>query len=202
MPAYRKIFYIVYNKGSKIGEHMKHIGTKQIETDRLILRKFKLSDAEDMFKNYTSHEKVTKYLTWKPHKSIDDTRQYLREVVLPAYENLNCYRWAIVLKENGQVVGAIDAIDKIKAAHLGWVLGDKYWGRGIMPEAGKAVLEYLFEIGYERIEAMHHIENVKSGRVMQKIGMKHEGTLRKFHIDNNGRLIDCEMYSIIDRDFK
>lgn len=82
MPAYRKIFYIVYNKG--IGEHMKHIGTKQIETDRLILRKFKLSDAEDMFKNYTTHEKVTKYLTWKPHKSIDDTRQYLRDVVLPA----------------------------------------------------------------------------------------------------------------------
>lgn len=184
---------------------MNHIGTKKIETERLILRRFELSDAKEMFDNYTSHEKVTAYLTWKPHKSVEDTKQYLKEVVLPAYQKLDCYRWAIVLKENGQVIGVIDAplsVDKNKKAQLGWVIGDKYWGRGIMPEAGKAVLQYLFNIGYERIEAIHFVDNKKSGRVMQKIGMKHEGTLRKFHIDANGKLIDCEMYSIIDSDLK
>lgn len=184
---------------------MNHIGTKKIETERLILRRFELSDAKEMFDNYTSHEKVTAYLTWKPHKSVEDTKKYLTEVVLPAYQKLDCYRWAIVLKENGQVIGVIDAslsVDKNKKAQLGWVIGDKYWGRGIMPEAGKAVLQYLFNIGYERIEAIHFVDNKKSGRVMQKIGMKHEGTLRKFHIDANGKLIDCEMYSIIDSDLK
>lgn len=178
---------------------MKHIGTKSIETERLILRKFKLSDAKQMFENYTSREKVTEYLTWYPHKNLAATQDYLKGFVLPAYKEKSTYRWAIVWKENMQVIGCIDVVrlfDNRRCAELGWVISDDYWGRGIMPEAANEVLKYIFDLGYERIQAVHHVENAKSGRVMQKIGMQHEGTLRKYEVDKDGILCDCEMYAI------
>lgn len=89
---------------------IRHTGTIEIETDRLILRRFRLSDAQNMFDNYTSRDKVTEYLTWYPHKSIKDTEEYLTNLVLPEYDKPNTYRWAIVLKENNQVIGCIDVV--------------------------------------------------------------------------------------------
>ena len=179
---------------------IRHTGRVEIETDRLILRRFKLSDAQNMFDNYTSRDKVTEYLTWHPHKSIKDTKEYLANLVLPEYDKTSTYRWAIVLKENNQVIGCIDVVsnnDEKRRAELGWVLGNDFWGKGIMPEAGKKVLKHLFSIGYERIEAIHDVENQKSGRVMAKIGMKDEGTLRKYNPNRDDILVDCEMWSII-----
>ena len=178
---------------------MEHIGTQTIETERLILRKFRLEDAEDMFKNYTSSEKVTEYLTWKPHENVKGTESYLN-YILPEYEKNDTYRWAIVWKENNEVIGCIDVVDKNDKkfrAELGWVLGDKYWGKGIMPEAGKAVLEQLFNIGYKRIQALHDVNNPKSGRVMKKIGMTHEGVLKKYEPNNEGILTDCDIWAIV-----
>ena len=178
---------------------MKNNGTIVIETERLILRPFVESDAPAMFKNYTNSEKVTEFLTWYPHGELKNTEEYLKMVVLPAYAHPNTYRWAIELKELGQVIGVIDVIRSIPEkyrAELGWVIGDEFWGRGIMPEAGKEVLEYLFNEGYKRIEAIHDVKNPKSGRVMEKIGMTHEGRLSKYEVNRDGVLVDCELYAI------
>jgi len=178
--------------------------TKEIETDRLILRKFKIDDINDVFNNYASHEIVSEFLTWQPHKSIEDTKVYLSEVVLPEYEKEYTYRWAIVLKEINQVVGCIDVVKKNidkQCVELGYVLGDVFWGKGIMPEAGRAVIKYLFEENFVRIQAIHDVENPKSGRVMQKIGMTYEGTMRKFERRRDGKLSDCKMYAIIKDDY-
>ena len=178
---------------------MKHKGTKTIETERLILRKFKLSDARNMFNNYTSRDIVTKYLTWYPHKTLEETKQYLSQIVLPKYKNPDTYRWAIVYKENNQVIGCIDVVsssDDKRRAELGWVIGNDYWGKGITPEAAKEILKYLFSVGYERIEAIHDICNEKSGRVMEKIGMKYEGILKKYNPNRDDILIDCKMWAI------
>lgn len=174
--------------------------SKWFETDRLILRKFKADDAEQIFNNYSSKDTVTKYLSWKTHKSVEDAKSFLNGFVLPAYENEDTYRWAIVLKETNEVVGSIDVVrmDKPKKkVELGWVLDDTHWGKGIMPEAGKIVLDYLVEEGFERIQAFHNIENGKSGRVMEKIGMQFEGVLRKFTTNNDGELIDVKMYAYV-----
>lgn len=174
--------------------------SKWFETDRLILRKFKADDAEQIFNNYSSKDTVTKYLSWKTHKSVEDAKSFLNGFVLPAYENDDTYRWAIVLKETNEVVGSIDVVrmDKPKKkVELGWVLDDTHWGKGIMPEAGKIVLDYLVEEGFERIQAFHNIENGKSGRVMEKIGMQFEGVLRKFTTNNDGELIDVKMYAYV-----
>lgn len=179
---------------------MNHLGTQTIETERLILRKFALSDAQDMFDNYCSKDKVTEYLTWNSHKSVEDTEIYLKNFVLPEYNKKNTYRFAIVWKENNEVIGCIDVCnsneEKLRA-ELGWVIGDAYWGREIMPEAAKSVVDYLFAIGYERIQATHRVANPKSGRVMEKIGMQYEGLLKKYNKDKDGILVDCCMWAII-----
>ena len=181
---------------------MKHKGTQTIETDRLILRKFKLSDAQNMFDNYCGKDKVTEFLSWSAHRSIEDTKSYLLNIVLPKYDYDNAYCWAIVWKENNEVIGCIDVCknsESFRRAELGWVIGDAYWGKGIMPEAAESVLKYLFSVGYERIQAIHNYENIKSGRVMQKIGMQYEGTLKKYETNNKNVLVDCCMYAITNQ---
>ena len=173
--------------------------SQTIETERLKLRKMKFDDFEDMYYGYASKDKVTEFLSWKSHKSIEETKTYLNNVVLPEY-NDETYRWAIELKENGKMLGCIDVVrfdKKIKMAEIGYVLNDDYWGKGIMPEAGKAVVDYLAKLGFKRIQAIHHCNNPKSGRVMQKIGMQFEGVLRKSHLNNKGEIIDVAMYAII-----
>lgn len=179
---------------------MEHSGTQRLETERLVLRRFELSDARNMFENYCGKPKVTEYLLWSTHESIEDTRRYLADFVLPEYEKKNTYRWAIVLKENNEVIGGIDVCDSNelrRRAELGWCLGDEYWGRGIMPEAAACVTEYLFSVGYQRIQATHHVLNKKSGRVMEKIGMHYEGTLEKYGLYKENKLVDCCMWAIV-----
>lgn len=174
--------------------------TKTFETDRLILRKGTLEDAFDIYNSYASREKVTEFLSWQAHKSINETIEYLTNIVLPNY-GTEFYSWYIELKETNKVIGNISVvrIDKDKkSAELGWVLSDDYWGQGIMPEAGKIVLDYLKTCGFVRIHARHNVANAKSGRVMQKIGMKFEGVLRKAGVDNKGNLIDSAVYSYIN----
>ena len=114
--------------------------TKLIETDRLILRKFKPEDAHDIYFNYANDDEVTKYLTWNTYKSEDDAVSYLSGFVLPDYENEYTYRWAIEYKETHEVIGCIDVVGKkidAKQAELGYVLGRAYWKKGLMTEAGR-----------------------------------------------------------------
>ncbi len=173
--------------------------SKMFETDRLMLRRIELSDAEDMYKNYCNSDNVTKYLSWKTHENLDATKEYLKNIALPKYEQENTYLWALVLKETNQVIGSLE-ISKIdlnlKSAMIGWVLSEKYWGRGLMPEAASVVRDYLFDEGFVRLWAYHDVENPKSGRVMQKIGMLHEGSLKKYAFNNKDEYIDCELYAI------
>ena len=154
-----------------------------------------------MFKNYASRDKVTEFLPWFSHKTVQDSKDYLLNVVLSDYDKEDTYRWAIILKETNQVVGCIDVVEKNNSqcrAELGWVLSDDFWGLGIMPEAGKEVLKYLFEVGYKRIQAKHDSRNQKSGRVMQKIGMLHEGVLKKYRPsrDDKNKFIDVDIWAI------
>ncbi len=174
--------------------------TIKIETERCILRKFELKDARDMFESYCKKDVVTKYLRWMPHRSVEDTIKYLTDVVLPKYEQEYTYCWAIELKETGTVVGCIDIGSKDlsrKRCTVGWVLSDDYWGKGIMTEVARKVVDYMFKEGFVRIQSHHQIENIASGKVMQKIGMTYEGRLKKYDVDRYGKIVDCEIYAIV-----
>ena len=178
---------------------LNHQGTKKLETERLILRQFKIEDYVEMYNNWACEDVVTKFLTWQTHTNQDATKSVLADWI-PKYENKDFYNWAIELKEENRLIGNISVVslrEETLSAILGYCIGSKWWGKEIMPEAGKAVLKYLFEeVGFNRIAANHDKNNPKSGRVMQKIGMTYEGTLRSAGFCNQG-IIDDVRYSIL-----
>ncbi|HHV60912.1 MAG TPA: GNAT family N-acetyltransferase [Clostridiaceae bacterium] len=181
-----------------------HIGTQTIETDRLILRKFMMGDAQNMFDNWANDHQVTKYLQWKPHENIEVTKNILENWV-KSYEQPDRYNWGIVYKENMQVIGSI-AIVSFSNMHewceIGYCLSRNYWNTGIMTEALKVVIKFCFtKIGFNRVQAFHHVENTASGKVMLKAGMKYEGRLRQYHVNTQGVFVDCDMYSILKDEY-
>jgi len=183
---------------------MKHQGTKEIETKRLLLRRFQLEDAEAFYQNVTSDSKVNKFLTWSLHKSVEETRELLTGWV-ERYENPERYCWAIVLKENDQLIGTIAAPtikNRTETAEVTYCIGSAWWGRGIVTEALKEVIRYLFEeILVNRIEAGYDIKNPASGRVLEKVGMQKEGILRKAGKNNQG-LFDLVFCAVLKEDFE
>lgn len=178
---------------------MKHIGTQYIETERLILRRFELSDAQAMFDNWASDSEVTKYLTWPTYTAVSTAEQILGEWV-SQYAQDDCYRWAITLKENGpQPIGSIDVgrwHEDGAVPEIGYCIGRRWWHKGIMTEALGAVIDFLFDqVGVQRIIARHDTNNPHSGDVMRKCGMRFEGIREKSGQNNQG-VCDLACYAI------
>ena len=168
---------------------MEHKGTGRLETERLILRKFAESDIESSYRNWTSDDKTTKYLTWSTHENIGVTKQVLKSWI-EEYKNPSFYQWAIELKEIGEAIGTISV-----------VRSTKWWNQGIVTEAFKKVITFLFEeVKVNRIQSYHDQENVGSGKVMSKCGMIYEGTLREADRNNRG-IVDMVTYGILAKEY-
>ncbi len=190
---------------SRGDEKMHHIGTKEIETNRLLLRRFTKADAQAVYTNYASDDLATKYLTWRSHQDVSVTEAIL-DTWVEGYGDLSQYKWAITLKEQpGEALGDITAsipheFEKIDACEIGYVLTPKLWGQGYMSEAMKAVTKYLLkEAGFNRVIARHDVANPASGKVMQKAGLQFEGIHRQGSLNNTG-IIDTAQYAILKED--
>ena len=181
---------------------MKDAGTQAIETKRLILRRFTVEDADDMYNNWASDPEVTEFLTWPPHGSVEVTRTLLEDWV-SRYEDGTYFNWVMENKETGHAIGNISVVqlnEKVESAEIGYCMSRALWGQGYMPEALKAVMDYLFDtVGLNRVAATHDSNNPKSGRVMDKAGMKLEGTLRAAGRNNHG-ICDKVYHSMIRSD--
>jgi [ribosomal protein S5]-alanine N-acetyltransferase len=182
---------------------MEHLGTKELETKRLILRRFTINDAEFIFKNWASDDEVTKYLTWPSHKNINETIS-IREKWMKEYEKKDFYQWAIVFKEINEPIGSISVVkqsDDIKMVHIGYCIGKKWWNKGITSEALKTLIKFFLEdVGVNRIESRHDPNNPNSGKVMVKCGMKYEGHMRQADKNNQG-IVDYVEYGILAEDY-
>ncbi|MBO4950054.1 MAG: GNAT family N-acetyltransferase [Clostridia bacterium] len=179
-----------------------HKGTQTIKTERLILRRFTVDDANLAFKNWESDERVTKYLSWDPHKSPEETRNLFAEWC-EAYENPTTYNWAI--EYEGQPIGSISVV-KINSNHeyaeLGYCMGFDFWGKGIMTEAVKGVIGFLFEeVGMHRVAICHASQNPASGKVAEKCGLTLEGTQRERFKSRWGEYLDIKMWSILKNEW-
>lgn len=179
---------------------MKHCGTQRLETERLVLRRYVSEDAAAMYKNWASDPEVTKFLMWQTHSS-QSVSQSITNDWLTEYSNNNYYHWAIVLKDNGdEPIGDIAVVridEEVSSAHIGYCIGRKWWHQGITSEALKAVMDFLFDtVGVNRIESRHDPRNPNSGKVMQKCGMKYEGTLRSSDWNNQG-ICDACYYALL-----
>ncbi len=183
---------------------MKHLGTKKLQTSRLILRPFRLEDEGSVFRNWASDEEVTKFLTWPTHKSVEITHMVL-ESWEKENENPENYQWAIELKELGEPIGSISVVktdDRTKSADIGFCIGKSWWGQGITAEALKAVMAFLFdEVGMNCIRACHDVHNPNSGRVMKKCGMTLEGIRRAAGVNNQG-VCDEVWYAILKKEYE
>ena len=183
---------------------MNHTGTVLLDTARLSLRPFILEDAPNMYKNWASDPRVTRYLTWTPHASVEETKQIVGFWV-EQYGGDLFYQWVIVLKEINEVIGNISVVQQdedLETAVIGYCMGQKWWGQGIMTEAYTAVLAHLFrQVGFNRVAATHHVANPASGRVMVKCGMTYEGLRRDGAKDNQGKFCDVECYAILKKDW-
>lgn len=180
-----------------------HQGTQKIETERLILRRFVIADTREMFENWANDCEVTKYLRWQPHKSVEESKEILAKWIA-SYQHQCCYNWAIVPKGYGKVIGSITIIsmnEDARRCKVGYCIGKNFWGQGIMTEALRAVVHYLLiEVNFNRVQAMHHLDNIASGKVMKKVGMQYEGVLREYSLDNKGMVKDLGLYSVLKSD--
>lgn len=178
---------------------MNHLGTRELATERLTLRRFEIEDAENMFYNWANDPEVTKYLTWPAHENVEVTESIVKDWV-SKYDDKEFYQWAIELNDLEQPIGAISAVkidNKIESVEIGYCIGQKFWHKGYTTEALAEIIRFFIaEVGAGRVCARHDSNNPNSGKVMAAAGMEYEGTLRRADINNQG-ICDAVVYSKI-----
>lgn len=162
-----------------------------LQTTRLILRALQKDDAPAMYKNWTWDERVARYCRWYPHTDLSQTEQLLHMYLSDG----NAYRWGI--ERGGELIGVIDVVDQTEVcATLGYVLSHNHWNQGYMSEALAAVIEHLFSCGFAAVAAEHHVENMASGRVMEKCGMRFVGMEKAQRKFGSEETCDVKCYRI------
>ena len=177
---------------------MNHIGTKTIETDRLILRRFKEDDAQEIYEGYVNQEDFLYYAN-KEKRTLQEEIDSLKGID-EKYNNPEYYNWLITLKDNKKVIGAIHLnVDNYnESVEFNYAIDDRYQGNGYMTEALEAVKNYcLNEMKVNKIFGGCEVNNIASKKVMEKCNFIYEGTLRK-HLKLRDGYHDMCIYSIID----
>jgi ribosomal-protein-alanine N-acetyltransferase len=174
-----------------------------LHTPRLLLRRLRMEDAQDIFA-YACDPQMTPFVFWEPHRTPDDTREYLQRT-LEGYAAGAAPAWGVQHLVDGVIIGSC-AFHDVSTMHLrgeiGYALARKYWRQGLMTEAVRALLEYGFAtLRLNRIEARCDVENTGSWKVMQKVGMKFEGVLRQ-NIILHGRARDARMYAVLREEWE
>ncbi len=167
------------------------------ETDRLALRKPRPEDAEAVFAEYAQDREVTKFLTWRPHENIEETREFIKTCVAD-WEGGPTFTWSITQKSANRTIGMIALRIHGFKADFGYVLAREYWGRGVVTEALKAVTRWAEnQPEIHRIWSVCDVENVASSRVMEKAGLEKEGVLHRWlaHPNAGEAPRDCFCYA-------
>ena len=194
LPSYNRHFSEKYIRSES---NMEHKGTKELRTERLLLRRFTPADAQAMYDNWACDAQVTRFLTWQPHASPAATAALLAGWC-ESYARPSYYNWT--LEYERRPVGNISVVrldEETSCAELGYCLGRAYWGWGLMAEAASAVIGFLFdEAGVRRVCISHAVGNPASGRVAQKCGLTFVETRPQAYRTSDGRLHDLNVYAV------
>lgn len=184
-------------------ERLTHCGTIEIATERLYLKRIEKCDATSMHLNFASDDRVSQYMSWESFRTVEAVEMWIYEWQ-EEYKKDDTYYWGIYLKSSNEIIGTVYLLTEgsiAKVGSLSYCIGYDYWGNGYTCEAVKAIIDFAFSnVGYNRIEAYHAKSNIQSARVMQKAGMKCEGTLRQRCKTFNG-YEDCTYYAILREEF-
>ena len=160
---------------------MNDLGTLPLETERLLLRRITLDDANAMYENWASDPLVANGAGWPAHKKPEDTAALVAKWT-EAYAKPHTYHWVAVEKSSSKPFGTISGMrvsEKNETCELGYCFGQAWWNKGYATEAAVAVLRFLlFEAGFFLVECMYRSNNPASGRVMEKAGMRFEAVLK------------------------
>lgn len=172
-------------------------------TDRLLLRPFTLDDAPGV-QRLAGDEAVASTTLNMPHPYEDGMAEEWIGSHQAHYEAGESISFAIVRAADTVLVGAISLVNmsaRHQRAEIGYWIGVPYWNQGYCTEAARKILQYAFEdLNLHRIIALHFSRNPASGKVMQKLGMKHEGTLRQ-HAERWGQYEDLHVYGILREEY-
>ena len=148
------------------------MNTPRIESNRLILRRFTKDDIAALYEIYRDEE-VNRFLPWFPLRSMEEATAFFREKFADNYAKVQGYNYAICLKTDDVPIGYVNvAMDD--SHDFGYGLRKEFWHRGIVTEAGKAVVAQLAKDGIPYITATHDVNNPRSGGVMRRLGMKYQ----------------------------
>lgn len=168
---------------------------------RLILRPVQESDAAAVF-TYASNPNVTAHTLFDTHRELTDSLSFVREYTRTYYRDHVPDPMAIVLSKDpdGPLIGTIGChwdSRQHRVMEIGFTIGEAHWGQGFATEAGHMLIDHVFTVyPVERVQARAMVENLASSRVLEKLGMSHEGTLRHALLVR-GRFRDTHMYSIL-----
>jgi ribosomal-protein-alanine N-acetyltransferase len=172
-----------------------------LETERLRLRPFTFDDVAAVFA-LVSDPEVARFVRFEAHRDIAETRAFL-ELVQRHYGRGDPFAWAIERREDERLIGSCGFVSQAgekKSAEIGYWLGKPYWGKGYAAEAARALVRFGFEqMGLERVEAKCFLENRAGQRVIEKLGMKLEGTDRSERI--KGEYPELQCYAIARHDW-
>ena len=169
------------------------------ETERLILRAPRASDAQAIFEGYARDAEVVRYLIWRPHEDLRETEQFL-EVCAAGWAAGDDFPWAVTLKPAGALVGMLGLRPRGFKAEVGYVLARGFWGRGLAAEALRPVVAWaLARPEIFRVWALCDVDNRASARVLEKVGMTREGLLRRstMHPNVGDEPRDSYCYAIV-----
>ena len=157
---------------------MNFVELRELQTERLVLRRLSFDDVYDYYERLGSDGEVSKYMLFEPHQDIGETLALIEEALV-RYEEENFYRWGI---ENGDgLIGVIELLrfdEENDSCSFAYMLGKQWWGQGYAAEAVQEVFRFAAEeLGVKKITADHMAPNAASGAVMRKAGMVQVGIL-------------------------
>ncbi|KTD85141.1 GNAT family N-acetyltransferase [Paenibacillus etheri] len=170
--------------------------TTELHTERLHLRKMKVSDSPSLFKIWSDPE-VTEFMNIDCFTDESQAKDMIKLLDEFSLDN-KAIRFSIIEMESNEIIGScgFNFLDfENKKAEIGYDIAREFWGRGYASEAISTLLDYAFlSLKLNRIEAKVEPENVNSVKVLQKLNFMFEGTLRRYErVD--GKFIDINMYS-------
>ena len=161
-----------------------HLGTKTIETERLILRRFEYSDIDSMLRNWIADEQTQWDYGEPSYETPEAVRELFDKKYVVSYSRDDYYRWAVIEKKSKEYIGQIAyfSVDtENQHGEIEYVIGSSFQGKGYATEMTKAVIAFGFDkINFNRIEIDCRTENEASRRVIEKCGLTYEGVFRDF----------------------
>ena len=158
---------------------MNHVGTINLETDRLLLRRFSIADSEEIFEGFRNQPEFLFYAN-KQKVTLEEQKKSL-ENIDEKYKNKSYYNWLITLKDGSKIIGAINlkVTDEEDKVVFSYAIDNRFTGKGYMTEALNVVQDFCFNtLQLTRFEGGCAVENIASKRVMEKCGLKFESVLK------------------------